>query len=338
MRNFLALIAAACLMAATVHTTAKAASDEQSVGFRTLDAPGIPAVVRYPTSSSSPVKTVGGNAAFVGVPVIENAPLSGSGRPVVLLSHGYSGMWRNQAWLAEHLARLGYIAVALNHRGTTFGDIDPLWATHIETRAQQVSRVLDALLADKTFTPSIDRKRIAVIGHSQGAATALLLAGGMFDPARFLKACGNNTTIMVCNLYRTGGLTAEMPDVSARDPRVSAIVMLGMEGIRGFVPESLAKLPVPVLALVAGVDSPALPLGWEGLAEAALLPPMTSRYAEIVGATHFSFMSTCVPGAEKLLKADAYVCTGETTPRRELHQEIARQIVNFLGSVPAKRQ
>ncbi|EGJ20323.1 hypothetical protein RSWS8N_19224 [Cereibacter sphaeroides WS8N] len=41
---------------------------------------------------------------------------------MVLLSHGYSGLWRNQAWLAEKLAHAGFIAVAFNQPGTTFGD------------------------------------------------------------------------------------------------------------------------------------------------------------------------------------------------------------------------
>lgn len=330
MRNLLILLVA-CLIAITMSTQAKAASNVKPVGFRTLDIQSIPAVAWYPTESKGPVTTVGNSSAFVGVPVIENAVLSGRQHPVVILSHGYSGMWRNQAWLAERLARSGYIAVALNHPGTTFGDIDPGWATHIQTRAHQVSQLLDWLLEDSSFSSKIDKNRIGVIGFSQGAVTALLLAGGVFEPGRFLNACGNSTHIVACNAYRKSGLNAGMHDVSARDPRISAIVMLGMEGIRGFRPKSLAKLPVPVLALVASIDSPALPLEWEGRAEAALLPPASSRYAEIVGATHFSFMSICAPGAEKILQSDAYVCTGEASPRSQLHQEIAWQIINFLG-------
>ncbi|MGD9864784.1 MAG: alpha/beta hydrolase family protein [Pseudodonghicola sp.] len=327
--RFLALLILG-LAVATTASADPASTNPASAGFRTLAVPGLQAVAWYPTEQSAPVTTVAGNEVFVGVPVVSDAAISGTAHPVALLSHGYSGLWRNQAWLAERLVRAGFIAVALNQPGTTFGDMKPAWATDLAERPHQVSRVLDAVLADPQLGPRIDRERISVIGHSLGGSTALFLAGGTFDPPLLVEACGSNTVKLLCNLYRKGGLTATMAPVSARDPRISAAVLLDMEGIRGFTPDSLSRLPVPVLALVSGVEDPALPLGWEGRTQAALLPAATSRYAEIVGATHFSFMSICRPGAAEMLQQDAFVCEGETVPRPELHAEIARMVVNFL--------
>jgi predicted dienelactone hydrolase len=311
--------------------TAASAQAIQPVGLRSLAVPGIEAVVWYPTATSDPVTMVADNPVFVGVPVVMNAPVEAGPHPVALLSHGFSGLWRNQAWLAERLAQDGYIAVALNHPGTTFGDIDPAWATHLADRPQQVSRVLDALLADGALGPQIDQKQISVIGHSLGGSTALMLAGAVFDRALLQDACADDTTKIVCIVYRKGGMTAATPPVSARDPRISAAVLLDMEGIRGFKPESLGKLSIPVLALVSGVEDPALPLGWEGRRQSALLPTARTRYAEIIGATHFSFMSECKPGAAAKLAADAYVCIGETAPRADLHIEIAQTVIRFLA-------
>ncbi|MGE4328333.1 MAG: alpha/beta hydrolase family protein [Pseudodonghicola sp.] len=302
------------------------------VGFRTLNASGLEAKVWYPTASTAPITRLAENPVFVGVPVVEDAPVAEGLHPVALLSHGYSGLWRNQAWLAEALAQAGYIAVAFDHPGTSFGNMEPDWAAHLVRRPQQVSQVLDTLLADATFGARVDHAHISVIGHSLGGSTALFLAGAVFDPARLFDACGDSSDKIVCTLYRTGGLAPSQPPVSARDPRVTAIVLLDMEGIRAFAPDSLAGLPVPVLALVSGVEDPGLPLGWEGRAQSALLPPATSRYAEVIGATHFSFMSLCKPGAEALLGDDAYVCQGETVPRAELHRDIARTVINFLRS------
>lgn len=311
--------------------TAASAQAIQPVGFRTLAVPGIEAVLWYPTATSEPVTIVAGNPVFVGVPVVKDAPIEAGPHPVALLSHGFSGLWRNQAWLAARLAQHGYIAVSLNHPGTTFGDMDPAWATHLADRPQQASRVLDALLADGEFGPQIDQKQIAVMGHSLGGSTALMLAGAVFEPALLQDACADDTTKIVCMVYRTGGLTVALPPVSARDPRISAAVLLDMEGIRGFTPESLSKLSVPVLALVSGIEDPALPLGWEGRTQSALLPPARTRYTEIIGATHFSFMSQCQPDAAAKLGPDAYVCIGETAPRADLHAEIAQTVIRFLS-------
>ena len=318
------------LVAATTAPADPASVAPSPVGFRTLDVPGIETVVWYPTKQSAPVTMVADNRVFDGVPVVRNAAIAGTARPVALLSHGYSGLWRNQAWLAARLARAGVIAVAVNHPGTTFGDMDPDWAMDLDARPQQVSRVLDALLADPQLGPRIDHQRISVIGHSLGGSTALLLSGGVFDPALLVDACGDDTRKLLCTLYLAGGLRQEMAPVSARDPRISAAVLLDMEGIHAFPRDSLAQLAVPVLALVSGVEDPALPLGWEGRTQAARLPAAISRYAEIPGATHFSFMSTCKEGAVQLLGEEAFVCEGETAPRPDLHAEMARMVLNFL--------
>lgn len=310
--------------------TATLAQPATTVGFRSLPVPGIEAVALYPTAALQPTSLVADNQLFVGVEVIKDAPLDGAAHPVALLSHGFSGLWRNQAWLAERLAQAGYIVVAFNQPGTSFADVNPAWATDLSLRPQQVSRVLDALLANAAFGPQIDQKHIAVIGHSLGGATALLLAGGVFEPERLLGACADSTTKLVCTGYRKGGMTATTPIAATRDPRISAAVFLGMEGIRAFNPASLTNISIPVLALTSAVEDPALPLAWEGRSQSALLPAANARYAEIIGATHFSFMSECKPGAVEKLEADAYVCQGETAPRAALHAEIAATVIRFL--------
>ncbi|WP_375055086.1 alpha/beta hydrolase family protein [Zobellella sp. DQSA1] len=309
-----------------------AAEPSHPIGVRSLDIPDIEAVVWYPSARDEPATLVADNPVFVGVRVVKGAPVLAGTHPVALLSHGYSGLWRNQAWLAARLAQAGYLAVSLNHPGTTFGDMDPSWATRLAERPRQLSRVLDALLADDDLASRTDPARIAVIGHSLGGWTALALAGGVFDPARLQDACGNSTDKMVCTVFRNGGMTKQTAVPDGRDDRISAAVLLDMEGIHGFTPGSLRELSIPTLALAAGIGDPALPLGWESRAQAKLLPAATSRYAEVIGATHFSFMSECKPGAEEILKEDAFICQGETAPRAKLHEEIASTVIRFLNA------
>ena len=304
----------------------------EAVGFRQLSLADTDVMIWYPTQDQAPISTVGENRVFYGVNVIENASVTDTDLPLVILSHGYSGLWRNQAWLAAYLAKAGFIAVSFNHAGTSFPDMNPQWARNLAQRPKQVSAIISALLAHQTFGPRLDTTRISVIGHSLGASTALFLAGGIFDPSRLLNACGNSHDKMVCEVYRKGGLAQDMVSVEARDPRISSIVMLDMEGIQAFTPDSLSTISIPVLALVSGVEDPVLPLAWEGRQQASLLPTKTSRYSEIIGATHFSFMSLCKPGAIELLEEEDYVCTGETAPRDMLHQQIAQTIITFLTS------
>ena len=309
-----------------------AAPTDHMTGFRQISLAGSDVMMWYPTDQTAPITKVAENKVFFGVDVIKQAPIADAPHPLVILSHGYSGLWRNQAWLAGHLARAGYVVASFNHSGTSFPDMNPSWAKDLTERPHQVSRILSALLQDPFFGSTIDQSRFSVIGHSLGGSTALLLAGGTFSPSRLLDACGDDTSKMVCTVYRKGGLTQSMAPVSARDERVSSVVLLDMEGIHAFTPDSLASIEIPLLALASGVEDPALPIDWESRQQAALLPTSVSRYAEVIGATHFSFMSRCKPGASALLEQDAYVCEGETAPREQLHQQIAQTILTFLRS------
>ena len=70
------------------------------------------AVVWYPTVEDGKTETVGENPAFLGIPAIRNASPDAGSHPLVVLSHGYGGSWRNLNWLAGELATKGYIVAA----------------------------------------------------------------------------------------------------------------------------------------------------------------------------------------------------------------------------------
>ncbi len=73
----------------------------------------------YPARGASDTTLIGDNPAFIGTQVIKDADIQSGTFPVVLLSHGYRGNWRNQNWLATKLASRGYIVAAADHPGTT---------------------------------------------------------------------------------------------------------------------------------------------------------------------------------------------------------------------------
>lgn len=112
------------------------------------------------------------------------------GRPLVVLSPGFSLPRSSLTGLAEQLASRGYVVAAVDHAyesaGTEFPDghlttcvactaVDPAQVTPV--RAADVSFLLDRLLSRHSawrYGWVIDRHRIGMAGHSIGGASAAI--------------------------------------------------------------------------------------------------------------------------------------------------------------------
>lgn len=317
-----------------------------SVGYRHLDVADekngrpLSVAVLYPTPATGETASLGENPAFFGVPVIKQARPQDGVHPLVILSHGYGGNWRNQLWLAYELAQRGYVVVAPNHPGTTSNDMQPATAAKLWLRPDDVSRVITALQADSAIAGNTASDRIAVIGHSLGGWTALAIAGARFDVDRFETDCLTQKQLASCKTYQAIGAGKDDAsrarlNQSARDERVSAVVSLDLGLARGFTPESLAAVTIPVLVVAAGVPDPALPASLESQYLMKFLPGKTSQYWEIANATHFSFMQLCKPGAVDLINAsepgEGIICMdGATGSREAIHTALFEKISGFL--------
>ena len=93
--------------------------------------------------------------------------------PLLLLSHGYGGNWRNLNWLASLMAAQGYIVAAVNHPGTTSGNKNEADAQRLWLRPQDLRRALDELIASPEIAGEVDPQRIAAIGQSLGGWTVI---------------------------------------------------------------------------------------------------------------------------------------------------------------------
>ncbi|MCU4180282.1 alpha/beta hydrolase family protein [Bosea sp. BH3] len=293
----------------------------------------------YPSEDGGTESSLGENRAFYGVPVIKNAAATQRTLPLVVLSHGYGGSWRNLSWLADVLSRSGYIVAAPDHPGTTTLNKDPKEAARLWERPRDLSRVIDALIRDNALAGKVEPSRIASIGHSLGGWTVTALTGGRFSTERFARECKLHPNPRICRL---NSLRAdEFPPASVlnddmRDMRVRAMVSLDLGLARGFTPESLAALPVPALIIGAGTDIGDLPARLESGYLAEHLPASGARYVEIPDAMHFSFMQRCKPEGAALLEADepgdGIVCKdGGTRGRDAIHQEVAALILGFFA-------
>lgn len=124
------------------------------------------------------------------------APQAAGARPIVVFSHGLGGSREGAAYLGEHLASYGYIAVHIQHPGTD----ESVWAgltsraeivkalvaatkdlRVIVDRFKDVPFALDQLTAmngaNGPLKDRIDLAHIGMSGHSFGAVSTLVAAG-----------------------------------------------------------------------------------------------------------------------------------------------------------------
>ena len=115
--------------------------------------------------------------------------------PLIVTSHGAFGSARSYAWIAEHLARGGYVVCGVSHYGESpvYGaeTIDPLSVLEIGPRAVDCSFAIDHLLGGSPMGGNVDASHIGALGHSSGGATVVALAGGVFDPAAMRRYCAS---------------------------------------------------------------------------------------------------------------------------------------------------
>ncbi|ELY4091322.1 alpha/beta fold hydrolase [Cronobacter sakazakii] len=321
------------------------AAASADIGFRqfTIDLPAtrpLDVAVWYPTPDNRPSETVGDNIVFRGVNVQRDATPAPGVHPVLLLSHGFGGNWRNLNWLAYAMAEQAYIVAAVDHPGTTTRNKSPTQAQALWQRPKDVTRVLDALIASPEKTGKPDEQRIAAAGHSLGGWTVMELAGARFSAPRFLADCKSHPELGGCKVAHTLGI--DLPGAqnrlaeSQRDNRIKAVVSLDLGLARGFTPQSLAHIAVPVLVMSAGSDSDDVPAALESGYLTHGLPGQLARAISVPGATHFSFMQLCKPGAQAVIEAqepgEGIVCSdGAGVSREKIHQQLTAQISEFLN-------
>ncbi len=316
-------------------------------GFRQItlsDQKGEPLnlAVWYPASSGGTPENVGDNPAFVGVSVIRNAPQMSGEHPLLVISHGYNGNWRNLSWIAEAMAMQGFIVAAPDHPGTTTFNQNPVDAKKLWKRPNDISRVIDFIIHSPGLFGKSDKDRIAALGHSLGGWTVMSLAGARFDPARFLYDCRQQLHRGDCTFSEKLGINDEVAQkklsADSRDARIRAVVSLDLGLAPGFTPRSLRDISIPVLILAARSDRLAeLPFRQESGYIADRMDPLQRQFEVIEGATHFSFMQVCKTGAEERINEDSpgegVVCRdGDGASRADIHKALVGKISSFLYS------
>ncbi|MEV0331697.1 chlorophyllase [Nocardia sp. NPDC050717] len=177
-----------------------------------------------------------------------NAPVTGTGLPVIVFSHGYGWSMDGYAPLVDHWAANGFVVVQPTHLDSRRFGIpaeDPRTPDIWRIRVDDLRWVLDGLDEVEAAVPGlrgrVDHERVAVAGHSWGAQSASTLLG-----ARVLDANGE-------------------PGEDLSDPRVRAGVLLAVTGLGDqlspfaaehfpFMRPSFAAMTTPALVVAGDND------------------------------------------------------------------------------------
>ncbi|WP_413755493.1 alpha/beta hydrolase family protein [Streptomyces sp. MMBL 11-3] len=119
-----------------------------------------------------------------------SAPVTGTGLPIVLLSHGFGSSLDGYGPLADFWAAHGFVVVQPTHldsRTVGLAQGDPRTPRLWRFRVEDMKRVLDGLDVLEAAVPGLggrtDRSRVAAAGHSFGGQTAGNLLGlRVMDP------------------------------------------------------------------------------------------------------------------------------------------------------------
>lgn len=218
----------ALLTATLVGSTATMA---QGVGFRFMgvefNGEEMPLAVWYPAEAASGEVTVG---PFT-MAATQDVPVAPGRHGLVLISHGLGGSALTHSDTAIRLAQAKYIVVAPQHSGDNY--LDQTYSGRPQNfvrRPQQMSAVLDRLLADPDLAASIDQERIAAVGHSIGGYTVLAFVGARADVMRVVRHCAERgqEDVDFCGYGQPGDEILAVPDLG--DRRVAAAVAVAPVG------------------------------------------------------------------------------------------------------------
>jgi predicted dienelactone hydrolase len=312
--------------------------------------PTIGGIVWYPASelTAEQPQFIGapGQGLFGAGSAAPGAPIASAMQryPLILLSHGTGGSAEQMAWIGTAFARAGYIAVAIDHLGNTGAQKTLQGFSLWWLREAELSGALDAILANPTFGPRVDRSKIGALGFSLGGFTVIGLAGAQVNFPQFLQFCSVHPSVAGdCGpLPEFPNLSARAAALAARDPAYQRLLMSGggysdprIRAVYAIAPAvgqavtiaSLQATRIPVRIIHGSNDTTVAP-AFNADYYARWIPNATAL--TVPGAAHYTFLDTCTPLGKQYLAA---ICVdAQGIDRDAVHAEVAHDALDFFAA------
>jgi predicted dienelactone hydrolase len=265
-------------------------------------------------------------------------PLAGP-FPLVLLSHGAFGAARNYSWLAEPLARAGFVVLGVSHYGESYvygpDTVSPAAVLDASSRIADLQAALRLAGSDPVLGAHVDLRRVAVLGHSSGGASALLLAGMGLRPAKLAAYCRSPAA----PADRGCDYAAQQPPAAGpvvaipAQPRAALRAVVALDPALG--PGLLASSGAsawPATLLIGARRNDFLPFAHHAGQVATLLPRGRTLWLD-QGEGHFVFLNRC----ERPIEANGVpLCEDRAgVDRGAVHSRLVPAIRTFLGEALA---
>ncbi len=261
--------------------------------------------VWYPVEATAKMIQTSERGPFEPVMAAKDAPIvkaPSGGFPIVLLSHGSGGKAEKLFWFAQALVHNGAVVIGVDHQGTMTRDNSADGLVRVWERAKDLSFALDKVSESADFKPFLNLSKVAAAGHSIGATTVLLLAGGRFSYGKLsspIPKCGTTDDpfyAKLCTQMKSIDFKSykrEIVEGDYSDPRVKAVVAFDPGYVRWFQVNSLQHLKArPHLFIadrLANTEE-------DDIMSKEFLKILSTKETEVVpDSIHMSFLSACKP-------------------------------------------
>jgi predicted dienelactone hydrolase len=274
-----------------------------------------PVTIQYPTLQTARPTAFGPYIMDVSV----DAKIIDGKFPLVIISHGSGGSPLLYRTITTNLAKNGFVVAMVEHYGNNRMNNELEGKDeNFTNRLRHISLVIDFMFSSDHFKEHLQPNNVAMIGHSIGANTALVLAGGIpISYADYQTKFGKP--------IHAGQETQEMQ--LNTDGRIKAIVLLALTPGWFTGEESLEKVNIPVLVINAEKDIYIPNAHTEQFFE-KIKTNSNFSYQSIKNAGHFSFLS---PFPATMKNPNFLPSTDpEGFDREQFHKLFPTEVLEFL--------